>query len=71
MEGTRLTWGIAALALLLAATALALDAAVPLFLGVSLLALLAVRALRFDLACRTVTGSLRHGGARLLVVGLQ
>jgi uncharacterized protein (DUF58 family) len=59
VQGTRLTRGIAALAVLFLATALAIDGEIPLFLGMSLLALVAVRAVLFDRACRKVTGSVR------------
>ena len=59
MQGTRLSQGIAALAVVFLAAALALDGAIPLFAGLSLLALLAVRSLHFDRACRALTRSLR------------
>jgi uncharacterized protein (DUF58 family) len=59
VQGKRLTQGIAALAILLLATAIATEGEIVLFLGVSLLALVALRAALFDRACRVVTGSLQ------------
>ncbi|MGA2933745.1 MAG: DUF58 domain-containing protein [Methanomicrobiales archaeon] len=58
MPGTRLTQGIAALAILFVAMAVATDGEIPLFIGISLLWVIAARSILFDRACRTVTGSL-------------
>jgi uncharacterized protein (DUF58 family) len=73
VQGTRLARGAAALAAVFLALGLALGGEVPLFIGLGLLALVAVRAARFDRACRRVTGSLRveRALARRLVLEMH
>lgn len=57
MHARRLTQGIAALAVLFVAMAVATGGGIPLFIGISLLWFIAARAILFDRACMTVTGS--------------